>query len=453
MKKYLPALFIVLSTGTAHAQSLTQKMDSFMQAANRAQLFNGVVLVARHDSILYAKGWGWRDAENKVPHDTNSIFLIGSVTKPFTATLIMDLQERGYLRLTDRIGKYFPDYKYGNMITIENLLDHSSGIFEYSKDAEFMSWVTRGHFTEKEFWERFGEKPLDFTPGTKFGYSNTAYMVLGYLAQKVTGRTYWDLIRQRIFQRAGMTHSGFDYIGLSSPFKSVGYDSLYDPDPAQAGIVDSTYSFSAGAIYSTVGDMYRWSQALFGGQLISPEDLERSVQIHRVSGSWKYGYGWTMDSAIGKRLIFHEGGNFGFASLISNIPQDQACIVLLTNNRDRIANARPCYIGLLQILYDQPYVLPRKAIALLPAVLQEYTGDYELEDKKEFKGLIAWKNGQLSISWNGAKADELYAEKRDLLFLKAYDLQLSFTRDAQGKVTGFTAYSGGKAFVYHKVGS
>jgi CubicO group peptidase (beta-lactamase class C family) len=107
MKKILPAFFIVFSFSIARSQPIARKIDPFMEAAHRAQLFNGVVLVARHDSILYEKGWGWRDMGNKVPHDTNSIFLIGSVTKPFTAELIMDLQERGYLRLTDPIGKYF----------------------------------------------------------------------------------------------------------------------------------------------------------------------------------------------------------------------------------------------------------------------------------------------------------------------------------------------------------
>ena len=107
---------------------------------------------------------------------------------------------------------------------------------------------------------------------------------------------------------------------------------------------------------------------------------------------------------------------------------------------------------MLQILYDQPYLLPRKAIPLPPALLQEYAGDYELEDKKEYKARVAWEEGQLSVSWNGSKPDELYAEKRDLLFFRTYDLQMTFTRDAQGKVIGFTAYSGGKAFVYHRVG-
>jgi CubicO group peptidase (beta-lactamase class C family) len=426
---------------------MVQKMDSFMEAAYRTHLFNGVVLVARHDSILFEKAWGWRDAENKVPHDTNSIFLIGSITKSFTSALIMDLQARGYLKVTDKLSKYFPFYKYGYMITIENLLDHSSGIFEYSHDEEFMSRVTRGHLTEREFWERFGEKPLDFTPGTKFQYSNTGYMVLGYLAQKVTGRSYWDLIKKRIFQRADMEHSGFDYAGLSSPYKTVGYDSLYDVPPAQAGVVDSTYSFAAGAIYSTAGDMYRWSQALFAGELIRPEDLERSLHPQRGN----YAYGWWIDSGMGKRLVHHGGANFGFSVFIANIPVDQTHIILMTNNRDRYTDIRPCYIGLLQILYDQPYLLPRKAIKLLPALLQEYTGDFELEDKKEFKGHLAWKDGLLSVSWNGAKAEELFAEKRDFLFLKAYDLQMAFTRDAQGKVNGFTAYTGSKAFVYHKI--
>lgn len=418
-----------------------------MEAAHRTQLFNGVVLVARHDSILFEKAYGWRDVEKKVPHDTNSIFLIGSITKSFTSALIMDLQARGYLKVTDKLSKYFPSYKYADMITIENLLDHSSGIFEYSYDAEYMSWVTRGHFTEKEFWDRFGEKPLDFTPGTKFQYSNTGYNVLGYLAQKATGRSYWDLIKERIFRRADMVHSGFDYEGLSSPYKSIGYDSLYDLQPARAGVVDSTYSFSAGAIYATAGDMYRWSQALFEGQLIRPEDLEASLHPKRD----KYAYGWWVDSGMGKRLVHHGGANFGFSVFIANVPVDQTHIILMSNNRDRGADLRPCYIGLLQILYDQPYVLPRKAIKLLPALLQEYAGDYELEDKKEFKGHLEWKDGQLSVSWNGAKADEVFAEKRDLLFLRTYDLQFAFTRDAQGKVNGFTAYTGGKAFVYHKI--
>lgn len=152
----------------------------------------------------------------------------------------------------------------------------------------------------------------------------------------------------------------------------------------------------------------------------------------------------------------HTGSLYGSASFKERIwcirASNQASIILLTNNRDRVASVQTCYIGLLQILYDQPYLLPRKAIPLPPALLQEYAGDYELEDKKEYKARVAWEEGQLSVSWNGSKPDELYAEKRDLLFFRTYDLQMTFTRDAQGKVIGFTAYSGGKAFVYHRVG-
>lgn len=447
MKKSLLSLPILLISSILTAQTTPQVLDSFMRAAAHAHIFNGTVLVARHDSILLEKGYGCRDAEKHILHDSLSVFQIGSLTKSFTATCILQQAELGHLHLSDTLGQYFPAYKTGAGVTIEQVLNHTGGIWEYSNDHAFMASIYTGHFTEDAFWKMVANKPLDFTPGTKFGYSNTGYMILGYLLQKVTGRTYWDLVREGIFDKAGMSSSGFNFAGLKNNNRSIGYESIYNLPALQAEIVDSSYSFSAGSIYSTVGDLYKYNKALLEGRLISAASMKKAF----TPVLQNYGLGWTIEYPAGKRAVFHQGAIPGFLTLMSMLPDDKSCIILMSNAQDWQTDMQRCYIELFKILINQPYVMPRLAISLPADSLNIYTGSYELKDNKAFKGRLFIKDKHLFLQWNEDKPEQLYAEKNDFFFITSYDMQLAFTRDSAGKITGFTAYVGDKQFVYQKL--
>jgi CubicO group peptidase (beta-lactamase class C family) len=443
MRKYLLLVF-VLPIIHLQAQTDSERMDEVMQAATDLKTFHGVALIARHDSILLFKGYGLRDEEHAIPHDTSSVFQIGSVTKQFTATIILWLQEHQQLSIQDKLIKYFPKYVYADKITIKNLLTHTSGIPEFS-DPYFLEHQADKPFSQKDFWDIVGEQGLHFDPGTEFEYSNSNYMLLGYIIEKVAGKPYEQMVREIIFDKAGMTHSGFDFAHLKSPFKSVGYEVVNETAHRRSNIEDSTASFSAGAIYTTAGDLYRWNLALYTNAIVSQAALEEAF----TAGMGGYGYGWYVQSGPGYFSVAHAGGIWGFQSYIKRFPRDHSCIILLCNE---ILSFGDYATSLQRILYHEPgYYIPRKEIKLLPDSLMSFTGQFELIEKPEFKADIAVKDGHLMVTWTHLAPQEIFAEKKDFFHFRAYNSQLVFKRDEQGKVSGFSAVGTGSTYVYQRV--
>src|SRR6187402_904526 len=238
------------------------KLDTLMSAYAKLHKFNGAALVAKNGVILLNKGYGYRNAENKVANNEQTIFQLGSVTKQFTSAIILKLQQEKKLSVSDKLSKYFPDYLKGDSITIEHLLTHTSGIYNYTNDANFMSNEVTKSASREKIMALFKDKPLDFSPGTGWNYSNSGYSLLGYIIEAVTKKPYYQAVRKYVFTPLHMTHSGFDFTHLKKKEKATGYFSLDGKKPAIAPIVDSSVSFSAGAIYSTVGDLYLWHKAL-----------------------------------------------------------------------------------------------------------------------------------------------------------------------------------------------
>lgn len=409
------------------AQTTTEKLDTFMSAAFRAHEFNGVVLVAKNDSILLSKGYGWRNFENKIPHDVNSIFQVGSVTKTFTATLILFLQEHGKLDINAYVSKYFPGYKYSDKIKIKNLLTHTSGIVNYTSDKLY---DPQKSFSHENFWTIINNKPLEFEPDSKYEYSNTNYFLLGLLIEKVTGKSYEQNIREIIFARAGMKHSGFDFANLSSPYKSVGYDVNKDGNHIRSIIADSSGTYAAGSLYTTIGDLYLWYKALKENLIISESAFKQAVSAYKGP----YGYGWQIDSAYQHPQWKHDGGIMGFAASYRNLPDENACFIVLRNEGLYPSVAS---IGVFSILYDIPnHYIPRLAIPVDTAELKEYVGKYKLEGSQNYEIDISIKDEQLHSTSTGGLEDNFYKEKKDSYFLKSYDCQFVFTRDNKGEVNG-----------------
>lgn len=439
MKKIYPALLcLLILAAPVFSQDVPAKLHALLDAYAHQNGFNGTALVARQGKILLNKGYGCRDVKDSIRNDEHTIFQLGSLTKQFTATLILKLQEERKLNIQDKISKYFPDYPKADSITIENLLTHTSGIFNYTNDQTFMAnEVTKPAGREKIF-ALFRDKPLQFTPGTQFSYSNSGYMLLGYIIADVTKMPYEQAMRKYIFGPLGMHHSGFDFTGLVSPEKATGYFNLTDEGNAPATAVDSSVSFAAGAIYSTTGDLYKWHHALRQNKIITAASLEKA---HTPLKS-DYGYGWNIDTVAGKKKIQHGGGIHGFNTHMANVLEDDVCIVLLSN----VANPRLETItkSIVAILYDMPYETPkqRTAITLPAATLEQYTGVYELAP--DFRITFKVKDGQLTGQPTNQSVAKLYAEKEDFFFLKVVDAQVGFTRDSTQTINGLILYQNGR---------
>lgn len=444
MKKKI-TLLVALGIGTMSfgqdpaiaGQALTARLDTLVQAYTALNKFNGTVLVARNGAVLLNKGYGYRNAASHVLHDKNSVFQIGSVTKQFTTAIILKLQAEKKLSVQDPISKYFPQFPKGDSITIEQLMLHTSGIYSYTRDRTFMQNEVSKPASREKIMALFKDKPLDFSPGTGWSYSNSAYLLLGYIIESVTKKHYEQVVRDYIFTPLKMTHSGFDFTHLQNKEKSTGYFALNEKDTVTSPIVDSSVAFSAGAIYSTTEDLLLWHQALLKNTILTSAQQEKAYTPFKN----KYGYGWSIDSVYGKRVLSHGGGIHGFTSNFSRLPADDVCIVLLSNTSSGFLNKITKEI--YAILYDKPYEIPkgRVAISLPEEKLKQYIGEYTI--KEGLKLNIDLKGIELIATPTGQPAAVLYPEKEDHFFVKVPDIQLKFTRNEKQEIDGFILYQNG----------
>lgn len=438
MRKIVFSLIVVFLSAQLFAQSsVEQKIDELLNAYSSQNKLNGVVLVAQKSKVIYQKGFGYRNAEEKIPNDVNSIFQIGSITKQITAAVIMQLQQEGKLSVQDKLSKYFPGFANGDKITIENLLTHTSGIYNYTSDTVIMKSNVTKHYSQDEMMKLFKSYPSDFEPGTRWNYSNSAYSILGYIIEKVEGKPYEKEVRERIFQPLGMTNSGFDFTNLSSSNKTKGYFSL-NPIPIPAPIVDSTIAYSAGAVYTTVGDLYKWERAISTDKILKPASWKAVFTTFKN----KYGYGWGIDSIYGRLITAHSGGIHGYSSYILRFPQDETVIIAFDNSSSNALS--PISKSIAAILFSQHYEVPaaKKEIRLDTNTLKQYVGEYELAPG--FTITIWLGENGLKGQATGQGAFDLYPEKENVFFLKVVDAKIEFVKDANGIVTEMILYQNGE---------
>jgi CubicO group peptidase (beta-lactamase class C family) len=437
MKKTILSFLIGAITLPACTQHLPARLDSLMDAYVKVQGFNGTVFAATKGAVIFEKGYGYKNKSTNARNDTNTIFQIGSITKQFTAAIILQLKEQNKLSLHDSLTKYIPDYPSGNKITIENLLTHTAGVYNYTNDAVFMVNETTHPINRDSLVNRFKYKPLDFQPGEKFSYSNSGYILLGYIIEKVTGQSYFQVVRQRIFQPLHMDHSGFDFTHLNSPDKATGYTTPESTTPAN--IVDSSVSFAAGAIYTTVGDLYKWDRALRAGRIISPASQEKAYTPHLA----QYGYGWMISTVDGKKLVEHGGGITGFVSEILRIPEDETCIVVLDNQPNQ-ANPSNIAQDILATLEGKEVKLPETKVATTvdTSIIRQYVGIYQISPT--FSIAVTLDEGRLYGQATGQGKFELFAEKKDSFFLKVVKAELEFVRGADNKVEKMILHQNGQ---------
>jgi len=381
MKQFIALVSIFLMSLNLSAQkivdtgnTLKEKLDSYLNAASAAHQFNGTVLIAEKGKVILNKGYGWKNAALNTLNDTGCIFLIGSNTKPFTATTILKLQEEGKLSIHDKLTKYFPDYPNGNKITIENLLTHTSGIPGFNVDeTDTIAWTP----VSKDFiMNLFKDSVLGFEPGTKYEYSNANYFLLGLIIEKVTNESYERAIREIIYEPLQMMRSGFDFIHLNDTSKATGYAILNDTLQQPAHLIDSTVSYAAGAMYSTTGDLYKWAKAIADKKILSAGLWEKAFTPYKEN----YGYGWIIDSLNGKYYVGHSGGTLGFTSYVLYFPNEDVTIILLNNFLNA---ANPIILpvqDISAIIFNKPYKLisNTKELKITDSILNMYVGTYAL---------------------------------------------------------------------------
>lgn len=436
MKKLLSVLAFLVCIISIHAQTLSEKIDQFLNAYQKQNKLNGSVLVVKGSEILN-KGYGYKNYENQELNSANSIYQIGSVTKQFTAVLILKLSEQKNLSLQDKLSKYYPNFPNAEKISIEQLLTHTSGLFNYTNDENFMKNNAALPLTEEQFINFQKEKALDFEPGEKFSYSNSGYMFLGYIIEKTSGMSYEKYVQQQVFVPLKMKNSGYNYIGLQNEHKTQPYQSFTSKQFNKAVLVHPSFSYAAGTIYSTTSDLYTWNQALLNNSIITNNSFSNATTARKNN----YGFGLVIDSIYNKRRISHSGGINGYASHLLSIPEDTICIVVLNNLE--IANAGRVASEVLKVLYNKPYTIPTEKIEIsLPIeTLQQYVGEYEITPA--FKIIITLENNKLKAQATGQPQFDIFAMSENKFFLKVVEADIEFIKNAEGKVEKLILYQGG----------
>ena len=366
---FLLFLFLFLFSANhslLNAQSKADEIDKLIQQYYDYGLFTGV---AEHGKIIFKKGYGFANLEWDIPNDVNTKFRLGSITKQFTSMLIMQLVEDGKIRLDGKINDYLPTYRkdIGERVTIHHLLTHTSGIPSYTSLPGFFNEISRDPYSVDEFLDKYCSGNLEFEPGAKFSYSNSGYFILGAIIEKVTGKSYETVLKERILNPLNMKSTGYDHFDQIIKHRATGYEKTFD-GYKNAAYLDMTIPFAAGAMYSTAEDLYVWDQALYTNKLISNKYKKLIFKPYvKTFKNYYYGYGWDIskislynskDSLV---VISHGGGINGFNTLITRLIKDKNLIILLNNTE--YAPLHSISKSIINILYGKDYELPKKSIA------------------------------------------------------------------------------------------
>ncbi|MDB5032696.1 serine hydrolase [Mucilaginibacter sp.] len=440
MKKILLTALALWPVQTLIAQTTAKKLDSLMNGYTQVHKFNGSVLVAKNGRIVLEKGYGFKNFKAQTLDDANTIYQLASITKQFTSTVILKLIEAHKLALTDKLTKYYPNYPNGENITIYNLLTHTAGIPNYTLDSVFMKDIVHKQAKPLSIVDALIKyNKADFAPGTNWKYSNQGYQLLGEIIEELTKMTYYQAVRKYIFIPLHMYNSGFDFIHLKSSNKATGYYTYPSKNNSQeASIIDSVETFSAGSIYSTIGDLFKWHKGLQDHQIISKASLDQAytpVKNH-------YGFGWQIDSLYDKRVISHSGDIWGFKTNIARITDDDVCVILLNNIEDEEMRGEVTR-DILSVLYDKPYAVPvkRREIKIDEEILKKYAGIYVTPN---FSMEVTIENGQLWIQTTGRPKEKMFAQTTNFFFSKEAEAQIKFENDETGKVDKVTIYVSGR---------
>lgn len=431
---------------------ISQKLDTYLNTLQSTDNFHGSVLVAQNKKIILDKGYGKSDFEQNIQNTPNTTFPIGSMTKQFTAMAIMQLVERGLISVSDPISKYIPDFPNGNIITIENLLTHSSGIVNCTDLPQFWNMSQDSLKDINKVIDLFKNKPLEFKPGTNFSYSNSGYILLGYIITKVSGMSYGDYLQKNIFQPLDMKNTGLGYKGTEKMYSSTGYSGYLDVYPVSDEITLSG-AYGAGCLYSTTEDLYKWDRALYTEKMVKQSTLDNIFSNHiemAPSGPY-YGYGWMLTSGKYGKEIYHGGNTVGFTSNIARYPAKDLAIIILTNVG--YYNINPLNDTLANITLGGSYKLPKskQVITIDSKTLDKYVGNYKLNGNLADISITTDGKALYYEQDNSGEKYQLYPQSQNEFFLRVADVSIKFNIDSKNTVTGLELYQLGLEFHGDKI--
>jgi CubicO group peptidase (beta-lactamase class C family) len=420
--------FSIIST----AQTLENKIDKYIASEYKEDAPGVSILVAKDGKAIYSKGFGMANLENKVSNSSNSVFEIGSITKQFTAVAILMLEEQGKLSVQDEITKYIPDYPtQGKTITIHHLLNHTSGIKSYTNMISFLD-LARTDMTPTELIEKFKNEPMEFDPGTDFNYNNSGYILLGYIIEVASGKSYEAFIQENIFDKIGMSNSYYGSMIRVIPNRARGYAQNQD-GYENARYLSMTLPYAAGSIMSTTQDLLKWQNAISSNKLIKRSSLEKAINGSKLTNgdSLDYGYGWISGKLRSSKTIEHSGGIFGYSSNGIFLPDENIYVIGLSNCECGDVNTLTKNIAAIAI--GDPFFTKADAIQLSNEKLAKWVGAYEFDE-----GVIrhiSIEESQLYSLREGSRTLKIYPISTSRFIFDGVDTEYNFyTKDGNRMV-------------------
>ena len=375
-KNYYLSIFCIVSTlsslsvmANKSVEEITKWTNDFVEETLPSKAAGVSILVAKGDKIIFSKAYGYADLENRVPAKVNTVYQIGSITKQFTSVAIMQLVSQGKLNLNDDITKYIPDYpSKGKKITIANILYHTSGIKNYIKAGDADSKMAPGRIVNNveyrldlrpdEMRNFFENEPLNFEPGTSWSYSNGGYFLAGLIIEKASGLSYKEYIESKLFTPLSMTNSSYTNFENIVPNRARGYK-LENDKLLNADLMDMSVPYAAGALSSTIADLFKWNRKLHTTNIIlNKESYKKLITPGKLNNGSvlpiNYALGIASPIRNGHKAILHPGSISGFSSISSYFPEQDLTIIVLCNTSPNMSAgyADMVELALSAFLYD-----------------------------------------------------------------------------------------------------
>ncbi len=379
--------YILLFGLTSFGQRKKEKLSEVMKTYHKYNMFDGAVLVAENGKIIYKEAFGLANREWNISNTTDTKFMIGSVSKPITATLVLILVQKGLISLDKTLDSYVPEFKNkpAAKVTIKQLLSHTSGISNYDIIKDFFPRISRQSFNREDYLKIYSDSALAFAPGTRYMYSSWGYFTLGHVIEKVTGKSYAQAMKDEIFDKIKMHSSGSYLHSQIVPKRAQGYD--YGIGNFLSGdFRDQSNTMGTGDIYSTVEDLFKFHIALTNNTILNKE-LTNEMFTPGMRPV-RYGYGWfnqnfryTPTDSIAAN--YHLGTTEGFNSFLVRIPETNSMAVILCNS------ANTDYMGiirsLLKVIYNKPVVLKKPVHKEMEHIIASVNAEKSIKAYKEMK--------------------------------------------------------------------
>lgn len=436
-------LFISFTFGTIHSQDFNkQKLDSLFNTLSEKNKAMGSFIISKNGTILYNKtiGYSYISNNKKKLSTETTVYRIGSISKLFTATMIFQLIEEGKIKLSMTLDTYFPNLPNANQITIGNLLNHRSGLHDFTRDSDYTNWMTQPK-SHDEMVTIISKRKVDFEPNEKASYSNPNYIILGYIIEKICKEPYSKVLYERISSKIGLTNTY--YGGKINPKKNESYSYKWmDKWEQQPEKTDMSIPGGAGSIVSTPTDLTKFIEALFSLKLVTQNSLNQMKTI--TDG---YGMGMGQVPFYTKTAIVSNGSIDGFVSTLVYFPEDSLAAAYCTNGE--VYPMNEILIGAMSIYFDQEYLLPvfnsKPAITISPENLDKYLGSYS-SAKISLKIIITKEKSALILQASGQKSFSLEAIDKDKFQFIPAGIEIEFNTDRNE----FTMKQHGRTFLFTK---